>query len=71
MPLVLDAKAYVQKHLAAMSLGEVTEAYTQVVAGVNIKLVVNVTADDGPSSWQFVAYQSLDGKWHLYSANRI
>ena len=69
--LVQEAKAYVQKHLAAMSLGEVTEAYTQVVAGVNIKVVCNVSADDGPSSWQFVVYQTLDGKYHLYSADRL
>jgi hypothetical protein len=69
--LVLEAKAYVQKHLASMNLGEVTEAYTQVVAGLNIKVVCSVTADDGPSSWQFVVYQTLDGKYHLYSADRL
>ena len=71
LPLVQETKAYVQKHLAAMTLGELREAYTQVVAGVNIKVVCNVTADDGNSTWEFVVYQSLDGKRHLYSANRI
>lgn len=70
-PLVLDAKAFVQKHLASMNLNEVTEAYTQVVAGLNVKLVCEVMADDGPSFWEFVAYRSLDSKWHFYSANRI
>jgi hypothetical protein len=70
-PLVGDARAFVQKHLASMTLGDVTEAYIQVVAGLNVKLVCTVVADDGPSAWEFVAYRSLDGKWHFYSANRI
>lgn len=69
-PLVAEAKAYVQKHLVAMSLGEVAEAFTQVVAGVNVKFVCQVAADDGTSTWEFVAYQSLDGRWHFWSANR-
>ena len=70
-PLVLDAKNYIQKHLASMSVAEVREAYTQVVAGLNVKLICAVTSDDGPSDWQFVAFRSLDGCWHLTSAKRI
>jgi hypothetical protein len=70
-PLVREALAYVQRQLTTLSLGEVTEAYTQVVAGLNVKLIVKATGDDGPSEWQFVAYRSLDGKWHFWSASRI
>jgi len=71
LDLVQETKAYIQKHLAAMTLGELKEAYTQVVAGVNVKIVCNVTADDGASTWEFVVYRSLDGQRHLYSANRM
>jgi hypothetical protein len=71
MPLVQDAKTYIQKHLASMSVNEIREAYTQVVAGLNVKLICAVTSDDGPSDWQFVAFRSLDGRWHLTSARRI
>jgi hypothetical protein len=71
MPLVQDARAYIQKHLPSMNLEDVKEAYTQVVAGLNVKLICSVTADDGQSNWQFVAFRSLDGHWHLTSAKRI
>jgi len=68
--LVQETRAYLQKQFAAMTLDELRKAYTQVVAGVNVKLVCNVTADDGASTWEFVVYRSLDGQRHLYSANR-
>ena len=69
--LVQDARSFVQRHLASMTLDEVTEAYTQVVAGLNVKLVCTVSGEDGPASWQFVAYRSLDGQWHFRSANHL
>ena len=70
-PLVQDARAFIQNHLASMSLNEVTEAYTQVVAGMNVKLVCEVAGEDGTATWQFVAYRSLDGRWHWHSATRV
>lgn len=70
-PLVQEARTFIQRHLASFNLDEVTEAYTQVVAGFNVKLVCKVTAEDGPSAWQFVAYRSLDGQWHFWSADRL
>jgi hypothetical protein len=70
-PLVREAQSFIQSHLAVMVLGEVSEAYTQVVAGLNVKLVCSVTGDDGPSTWQFVAFRSLDGRWHFHSATRM
>jgi hypothetical protein len=70
-PLVTDAKAFLQASLPSWSFREVVEAYTQVVAGLNVKLVCDVTEADGPSQWQFVAFRSLDGRWHLTSAERL
>ena len=69
--LVQDAKTFLQHNLAAMNLDEVTEAYTQVVAGLNVKLVCAVSGEDGPAKWQFVAYRSLDGHWHFHSATHL
>jgi hypothetical protein len=70
-PLVREARNFIQSHLALMVLGEISEAYTQVVAGLNVKLVCSVTGDDGRSTWQFIAYRSLDGRWHFHSATRL
>ena len=70
-PVVQQAKGYIQNQMPNLVLGEVTEAYTQVVAGLNVKLVVEATGEDGPSTWQFVAFRSLDQRWHLTSAQRI
>ena len=71
MPLVLDAKVFIQHHLPTLNVNEVTEAYTQVVAGLNVKLVCSVSGEDGPATWQFVAFRSLDGRWHFHSAKRL
>jgi hypothetical protein len=70
-PLVQDARAFIQRQLASMTLNEVTEAYTQVVAGLNVKLVCEVQGQDGTAPWQFIAYRSLDGQWHFHSAARL
>lgn len=70
-PEVQEAKAFIQGHLASINVDEITEAYTQVVAGLNVKLICKVSGEDGPSEWQFVAYRSLDGRWHLWAADRI
>lgn len=70
-PQVQNAKAFVQEKLPTLTLLDVTKAYTQVVAGLNVKFVSRVSDEEGIMDWEFVAYQSLDGKWHLTSANRI
>jgi hypothetical protein len=69
--VVEEAKTFVQRHFTSMTLLEVKEAYTQVVAGLNVRFTCVVQGDDGLSEWQFVAYLSLDKQWHLHSANRI
>jgi hypothetical protein len=68
---VQDAKAYLQGLLPFMTLGEVTEAASQVVAGLNLVFTCAVVDAEGPAKWQFGAFRSLDGHWHFYSANRL
>jgi hypothetical protein len=70
-PLVLQARAFIQKHLALLRLEEVQEAYTQVVAGTNVKLVCQVTGEGDPARWEFVAWRKLDGTWLLQSARKL
>ena len=69
-PVVLDAKAFLQSQLSTMTLTEVLEAEVQVVAGLKVRLLCAVTGDDGASTWQFLAFRSLDGRWHFQGANR-
>ena len=70
-PLVQEARTFLQGRLFGMTLNQVREAYTQVVAGLNVKLVCEVQEEDGLATWQFVAFRSLDGHWHFHSALRL
>lgn len=70
-PVVVEARNYVQSRLMSMTLGEVSVAYTQVVAGLNVKIVCSVMEDGHESSWKFVTFKSLDGQWHLGLAQRL
>jgi hypothetical protein len=54
-----------------MTLGPVTEAAAQVVDGLNLVFTCAVTGDEGPATWRFGLYESLDGRWHLFAANRL
>ena len=68
---VQSAKAYIQGLLPFMTLGAVTEAASQVVAGLNMVFTCAVVDVEGPARWQFGAFRSLDGHWHFCSANRL
>lgn len=70
-PLVQEAEQFVQSRMLSMTFGEVSVAYVQVVAGLNIKMVCSVMEDGEQSSWRFVAFRSLDGRWHLGLAERL
>jgi hypothetical protein len=71
IPIVQEARTFIQKHLASLQLGTPLEACSQIVAGVNIKFICVVTDEDGPADWQFVAYRSLDANWHFISAQTL
>ena len=71
-PQVLEARAAIQKYFVTLRLGQVQEAFLQVVAGTNTKLVCVV--DDGfdtPQPWEFVVWHRLDDRWQLTSARRL
>jgi hypothetical protein len=70
-PLVLDAKAFIQKQFALMRIEEIKEAHTQIVAGRNVRLVCRVKEEQGEGTWEFVAGRSLSGHWQLLLARRL
>ena len=70
-PIVQEARDFAQSRMLSMTFGEVSVAYIQVVAGLNVKIVCAVTEDGQPSSWKFVVYRSLDRKWHLGLAQKL
>lgn len=70
-PELQAAKAYIQTRMPFMTLGAVTEAASQVVAGFNLVFTCAVTDEDGTAPWRFGVFRSLDGHWHLYGANRL
>ncbi|MGA2081579.1 MAG: hypothetical protein ABSH53_13355 [Holophaga sp.] len=70
-PGVQEAKEAVQRYLASLRIEEVREAWTQIVAGQNFKLMCRVSGERGPSTWLFVIWHRLDGTWQLDSAYRM
>lgn len=70
-PVVQEARDFAQSRMLSMTFGEVSVAYVQVVAGLNVKIVCGVTEDGQQSSWKFVVFKSLDGKWHMGMAERL
>lgn len=70
-PEVQAAKAEIQKHFTNLRIQSVSEAYAQVVAGMNFKLVCKVLEDEDDSTWEFVVWRKLDGVWKLTSAHRL
>jgi hypothetical protein len=69
-PEVQEARAAIQKQFTVLRIGSVTEAFVQVVAGLNYKLVCQVTEDDGASTWEFVIWHKLDRTWKLTAARQ-
>jgi len=69
--LVREAKAAVQKNLATLRIEAVRDAYVQVVAGLNFKLICEVKGEDGPTVWEFVIWHRLDDTWQLTGARQL
>jgi hypothetical protein len=69
--MVQEARAAAQKQLPNLRIETVLEAYVQVVAGANYRLVCRVSGEDGPSTWEFVVWSRLDGQWQLTDARRM
>ena len=69
-PVILEAKAFVQKHLAILKIESVKEAKIQIVAGTNIKLICRVAEKGDSGTWEFLVFRKLGGGWRLESARR-
>lgn len=70
-PEVQAAQAEIQKRFTNLRILSVSEAYAQVVAGMNYKLVCKVMEDDAESTWEFVVWRKLDNTWKLTSARQL
>jgi len=69
--VIQDAKNFVQSHMPSLSRVEVCVAYTQVVHGMNVKLIGTGVEDGQQVSWKFVIYRSLNGLMALSLAERL
>jgi hypothetical protein len=69
--VVQDAKNFAQSRITSLTLVDVNVAYTQVVRGLNIKLVATGVEDGQQVTWKFVVYKDLDGKLELTIAERL
>jgi hypothetical protein len=70
-PDVQDAKDVAQTRMPALSQVQVGTAYTQVVKGLNVKLICTAQAEGRQQSWKFVVYRDLDGRWELTLAEQL
>ena len=70
-PVIQDAKNFVQTHMPSLSQVEVSVAYTQVVHGMNVKLIGTGMEEGQQVSWKFVIYRSLNGLMALSLAERL
>ena len=70
-PVVQAAKDFAQSRIPSVTLVEVNVAYTQVVKGLNIKLVATGVEEGRQVSWKFVVYKGLDGQMSLMIAERL
>jgi hypothetical protein len=50
---------------------QVDTAYTQVVKGLNVKLICTAMAEGRQQSWKFVVYRDLDGRMELTLAELL
>jgi hypothetical protein len=69
--MVQEARTAIQKNLSTLRIEEVQEAYVQVVAGMNFKLICQVSGEDGPATWEFVVWHRLDDRWQLTGARQM
>ncbi len=69
--MVQDAKNFAQSRIPSLTLTDVNVAYTQVVKGLNIKLVATGLEDGRQATWKFVVYKDLDGLMDLTLAEKL
>jgi hypothetical protein len=65
------AAGAVQKELALLTVNKVEQAFVQVVAGMNYRLVCQAQRGEAVSTWEFIIWSKLDGTWELTSARKL
>lgn len=70
-PEVQDARDFAQSRVPSFAVTRVNVAYTQVVAGLNIKLIATGLEEGRQETWKFVVYKNLDGSLALTLAERL
>ncbi|GEM_PF-2477837 len=69
--VVTETLSFLKKSFPAFGIESVEEAYTQVVAGMNIKLVCKVSHPQCTETWELVVYRDLNGEYHLTGAKSV
>lgn len=68
---VTDALSYLKNNFPAIGINSVEQAYTQVVAGVNFKLICKVTQAESKEMWEMIVYRDLKNEYHFTGARRV
>jgi len=66
--MVSDSVSYLQANFPVIVIDKVQEAYQQVVAGLNVKIICTVAHLKNKEKWEIVIYKDLKGTFHLTSA---
>ncbi len=67
---VAAALSYLKKNFPALGIESVVEASTQVVAGMNIKMICKVTHAGTSETWEMVVYRDLKNEYHFTGAKK-
>ncbi len=69
-PEIVSCLSFLKADFPAITVDKVREAYQQVVAGMNFKLVCDVSHLGHDEVWEMVIYRDLNGAFHLTHARR-
>ena len=70
-PDVLAARDEAQRANPSLTIEQVLQAYTQVVAGMNYKLVCQVLQEGQETQWRFIVWHKLDGTWEVTRSEKL
>lgn len=74
-PAVKQCQTLIQKYFDKLKMNvklvKVTDAYSQVVAGVNYKIIGAVNNNAKTENWQFIIYKDLKQNMRVTSAQNL
>ena len=68
---VTGALSYLKSNFPVIQIGTVTEAYKQVVSGLNIKMICKVTQVGKTETWEMVVYKDLNNHYYFTGAKYV